>query len=140
MSSVALSSSSHLVLLSEAILLRIVRSDTAEEHCCSGIHAMAITLTMREAFEQAEEEIWKYHKTIGFPPALTHHASGDVTRAMSLAPGLHEYDDMGNWSGSILMHFMMFKSKEDADDSILRIFDQTGRGKTMIARIFWKQF
>ena len=87
---------------------------------------MAITLTMREALEQAEEEIWKYHKTIGFPATLTHHTSGDVTREMSLAPGLHEYDDMGNWSGSVLMYFMMFKSSEDADDSILRIFDQTG--------------
>ena len=87
---------------------------------------MAVTLTMLEAFEQAEEEIWNFHKTIGFPAALTHHASRELPRAMSLALGMHDYDDMGNWSGSVLMYFMMFKCGEEVDDSILRIFDQTG--------------
>ena len=87
---------------------------------------MAVTLTMLEAFEQAEEEIWNFHNTVGFPAALTHHVSREIPREMSLAPGLHDYDDMGNWSGSLLMYFMMFKCGGDVDDSILRIFDQTG--------------
>ena len=78
---------------------------------------------MLQALKQAEKEIWKFHNTIGFPTALTHHASGDAPIMLS-----HEekYDDMGNWSGSIVMMSMMFKCEEDANDSILRIFDQSG--------------
>ena len=83
---------------------------------------MAVKLTMLQVIKKGEQDIWKFHSTIGFPTALTHHASGDAPRIMS-----HEenYDDMGNRSGSIVMWFMMFKCEEDTNDSILRIFDQT---------------
>ena len=37
-----------------------------------------------------------------------------------------KYDDMGNWSGSMVMMSMMFKCKEDANNSILRLLDQSG--------------
>ena len=83
---------------------------------------MSDKLTILQALKQAEQDISKFRSTIGFPTALTHHASGELPRMLS-----HEenYDDMGNRSGSIVMMFMMFKCEEDTNDSILRIFDQT---------------
>ena len=84
---------------------------------------MADKKTMLEVFEQARAEIWNFQKKIGFPRDLTHHTSGEVPRVYSHN---ENYEDMGNWSGSILMMFLMFNCKEHANDSILRIFDQSG--------------
>ena len=84
---------------------------------------MSDKLTILQALKQAEQDISKFRSTIGFPTALTHHASGDAPTMLS---NEEKYDDMGNWSGSMVMMSMMFKCKQDANDSILRLFDQSG--------------
>lgn len=87
------------------------------------VRNMAIFITMRDAFEQASEEIWMFHRDCGFPKALTHHTGREAPRTLSLADGRGN-SDRGNWTGSVLMYALMFEC--DPKDSLLRILDQTG--------------
>ena len=85
---------------------------------------------MEDAVEQAREEIWLYHTMHGFPAMLTHHSSREAPRQLS-----HEgdYDDRGNFTGSILTYALMFTCEDE--DSILRIFDQTNERADVYA--YW---
>ena len=81
---------------------------------------MASYITMKEAFDQSAEEIRVFHHLHGFPRHLTHHTGRDVPRVMSLDPTLHDYNDQGNWTGSVLMYALLFEY------DLINIFDQTG--------------
>ena len=79
---------------------------------------MATHMTMMEAFEQAAEEIQFFQAETKFPPELTHHEGRDIPRFMSHGGN---YDDKGNWTGSILMHVLLFHFH------LRGIFDVTGQ-------------
>ena len=81
-------------------------------------HASGAFITLQEAFAQAAEEITQYHRSHGFPVRLTNHTGADVPRRMSNQN--HDYVDMGNWTGSVLMYSLLF------DHDLIRIFDTTG--------------
>ena len=81
-------------------------------------HASGAFITLQEAFAQAAEEITQYHLSHGFPVRLTTHTGADVPRRMSNQN--HDYVDMGNWTGSVLMYSLLF------DHDLIRIFDTTG--------------
>ena len=86
------------------------------------VRNMAIHITMQDAFDQASEEIFWFHRVFVFPHALTHHTGRDAPRVMSHQD--YDYIDHGNWTGSIMVYGMMFEC--DPEDSLLRVFDQTG--------------
>ena len=120
------------IILTCFLILLQVLARAFDIHCawlCVMSHSgqttgQSLRCTMREALEQAREAMWNYHHTIGFPVELTEHAGGGITQRLSLDPELASYDGYGNWTGSVVMYYCMFCV--DDDESILRIFDQTG--------------
>jgi hypothetical protein len=85
---------------------------------------MAIAITMKQAFDQALEEITNFHldpQHDGFPRELTHHINRESPRRLSHGV---DFVDHGNWAGSVLMYAMLFEVGPEL--SLLRILDQTG--------------
>ena len=70
---------------------------------------MAIAITMKQAFDQALEEITNFHldpQHDGFPRELTHHINRESPRRLSHGV---DFVDHGNWAGSVLMYAMLFE-------------------------------
>ena len=88
-----------------------------------GVEPQAEVLTMAEGIARAAEEVWNYHHRIGFPHDLTHHCSMDSVKPLSHTGN---YDDKGNWCGSILMMSLLFHSEALGCESLLPLLNQNG--------------
>ena len=84
---------------------------------------MAEVLTLTDALASAGEEVYVFHMNRGLPHSLTHHQSQHDVKHLT-----HEgdYDDKGNYAGSIVMMALLFADEALGCRSILPLLDGHG--------------